>query len=183
MIDLKSGSEEEITYSGFSIAGDPYDQNMIYLGTNVDIYGIKYSNGKWYQTLIIEHLPQEQRTIVVDKYNFLWSGSINGGVTKYNLSEERDSSFQRLYTKKHGLPANQRNQVYLDPDSEDVLFGTVNGFYRYDYLNDTIFRDTIITNICTGRLYARFVQGLPSLYPFKELLISKCPKYVILLTY
>ncbi|MBN2698961.1 MAG: SpoIIE family protein phosphatase [Bacteroidales bacterium] len=150
MTDLvvnRSNTESEFPYSGFTISGDPADPNALFIGSSSEIYRLRYSGGKWTETLVLNKLPQEIRSVIVDKYHLLWAGTINGGVIRYDLKRERDVDNPVIFTNGNGLPANQKNHVFLDPESDGVLFGTMDGFYTYDYTKDTIIRDSVLNRL------------------------------------
>ena len=148
LISKKGDSSiENLNFNGYSITGDPFNTNRFFIGTPFDIYGIEYSAGRWEKVLDINKLPSTPRSIVIDRYNYLWTGTLNDGIARYKLTHDPENSELILYSTEKGLPSKNKNQVYLHPETHEVLIGTMEGIYQYDYKRDTIVKDSILNSI------------------------------------
>ncbi|RPI45800.1 MAG: hypothetical protein EHM46_01350, partial [Bacteroidetes bacterium] len=82
----------------------------------------------------------------MDKYGYLWSSFLNTGVSQLSLLPSGAGAI-RYISEEEGLPTDERNLIFIDPDSEEVLIGTADGFYRYNYFRDSLYRDTIFNAV------------------------------------
>ena len=145
VINPHEGLQEREEYSGRYLVQDPKHPDIIYTGRG-SVVGLQYKRGKWEEILRIENLSGETlNKITIDKYEFLWTNT-DRQVFRIDISLKHPSSI-KIFTEEDGLPANDNNKVFLDPDSEEVILGTVDGFYRYNYFRDTIVRDTVHNRI------------------------------------
>jgi serine phosphatase RsbU (regulator of sigma subunit) len=133
-------SEQE-EYAGMFAAQDPDNQSIFYTG-RIHVVGVEYSRGKWSEKTRIRELHDEiLLNKVIDKYGFLWTSS-DKWVTRIDLKVKNDPP-KKFFSTANGLPANEDNRVFLDPESREVLIGTRDGLYRYEYYQDTIYRDSL----------------------------------------
>ncbi|MCK5138177.1 MAG: SpoIIE family protein phosphatase [Bacteroidales bacterium] len=132
-------------YGGYQIAQDPKNPDVIYTGI-MNIIGLQYMAGRWKEIARVRNLPDEVQEMVIDKYGYLWTKTINKGIVRLDISLSQNRTM-KFYGMEKGLPANERNQVFIDPDNEEILLGTMDGFYRFNYFRDTLYRDTIYNRI------------------------------------
>jgi len=133
-------SEQE-EYAGRFAVLDPDNSEVFYTG-RTRIVEVQYRRGRWNEKSRIRELKDEiLLNKVIDKYGFLWTSS-DEWVARIDINEKNDPS-KKFFYKENGLPSDEDNRVFLDPESKEVLIGTTDGFYRYNYFHDTIFRDTI----------------------------------------
>lgn len=132
-------------YSGKYLVQDPKNPDVIYTGRR-QIVKLQYQNGKWKEVMRIQGLPEEEiLRMEIDKYGYLWT-STPRRVIRLDIALASDVKMKSFREEK-GLPSVEKNQVFLDPDNQMVLFGTANGFYRYNYFRDTIYRDTLYNGL------------------------------------
>ena len=107
---------------------------------------LQYKKGRWEEILRIEDLSGETlNKMIIDKYEYLWANT-DRQVFRIDISPSHHSS-TKIFTEEDGLPATDNNRVFLNPDSEGVILGTVDGFYLYNYFRDTIYRDKVHNSV------------------------------------
>jgi serine phosphatase RsbU (regulator of sigma subunit) len=131
-------------YGGRCILRDPKRSDVFYTGKE-DLVGLQYQRGKWKEIMRVRNLKSEIIRMVQDKYGYVW---ITGeeGIQRVDVSVTQESDI-RYYSTDKGLPANKDNVVFLDDDLKELLVGTTNGFYRYDYFFDTIQYDSAMNSV------------------------------------
>jgi serine phosphatase RsbU (regulator of sigma subunit) len=133
-------SEQE-EYAGSFAVQDPDNQARFYTG-RIHIVGVEYYRGRWSEVSRIREFNDELLlNKVIDKYGFLWTSS-DKWVSRIDINEKNDPP-KKFFSRDHGLPSDEGNRVFLDPDSREVLIGTRDGFYRYHYYLDSMYMDTI----------------------------------------
>jgi len=143
--DLISNPPENLPereeYAGRFAVQDPDNQAVFYTG-RIHVVGVEYNRGKWTEKSRIREFKDEVLlNKVIDKYGFLWTSS-DKWVARIDINEKNDPP-KKFFTQASGLPSDEDNRVFLDPDSREVLIGTTDGFYRYHYFRDTMYQDTI----------------------------------------
>ncbi|MEA3461005.1 MAG: SpoIIE family protein phosphatase [Bacteroidota bacterium] len=133
-------------YSGWFLLQDPEHQNRLFAGES-QVVGLRYSRGRWEEFMRVDKLPENVmlQKKCIDKYGYFW-GSSEFTVARIDIEHPAQATL-KLMDPSHGLPSEVNNQVYLDPETEEVLLGTRNGFYRYNYFRDSFYRDTFYNNI------------------------------------
>jgi serine phosphatase RsbU (regulator of sigma subunit)/outer membrane protein assembly factor BamB len=132
---------DQAEYAGLFAVQDPDDSEILYTGKS-QIVGVRYHRGVWTEESRVNEFLKEQLTNkIIDKYGFLWTSSDNW-VVRIDINEKNDPS-KKFFQGANGLPSDENNRVFLDPDTKEVLIGTRDGFYRYNYFHDTIYRDTL----------------------------------------
>jgi len=133
-------SEQE-EYAGLFAIQDPNDPSLFYTGRS-HIVGVEYSRGRWTESVRIRGFRDEMLlNKVIDKYGFLWTSS-DKWVTRIDIKEKNDPP-KKFFLRENGLPSDEDNRVFLDPESREILIGTTDGFYRYHYYLDSMYHDTI----------------------------------------
>ncbi|HER10225.1 MAG TPA: hypothetical protein ENO20_15070, partial [Bacteroides sp.] len=145
VLNLPEKTEDREDYGGYQIVQDPHRPEVIYTG-RVSVTGLQYVSGRWREILRIRNLPDERLKIGMDQYGFLWTNNGYEGLIRMDTSRTRNTPV-KYFTVDNGLPSNERNMVFVDPDTEEILLGTSNGFYRYNSFRDTIYRDTIYNRV------------------------------------
>jgi serine phosphatase RsbU (regulator of sigma subunit) len=133
-------------YSGRCLLQDPRHRNRLFTGTN-QVVGLEYSRGRWSEFMRINKLPENALLLkkCIDKYEYFW-GSSDYMVVRIDI-EHPSQTTAMFMDPSHGLPSNVNNQVYTDPETGEVLLGTSNGFYRYNYFRNIFYRDTFYNSI------------------------------------
>ena len=142
----EEGSPGSGEYSGWFLLQDPKHRNRIYAGRS-QLLGLEYSGGRWKEFIRIGLLPDNEilQKKCLDKYGYFW-GSSESVVTRIDM-EPPDQASVKFYDREQGLPSSDNNQVFLDPETDEVLLGTRNGFYRYNYFRNTFHRDTFYNSV------------------------------------
>ncbi len=133
-------------YAGRFLLQDPKRDDRLFVGRS-QVVGLQYSRGQWEEFMRVKGLPEDEMMLkkCIDKYDFFW-GSTEFMVSRVDIKDSNQPT-PKFFDTENGLPSDDKNHVFLDPETEEVLFGTRNGFYRYDYFRDTIVRDTFYNHI------------------------------------
>jgi serine phosphatase RsbU (regulator of sigma subunit) len=131
-------------YAGKYLVQDPNRDNIIYTGRN-QLVGLEYSWRGWTEVMRVDIPEEGHLRMEVDKYGFLWTTTPRS-VIRVDISR-LDEPDIRILSVNNGLPADEKNQVFLDPDNRTILVGTVDGLYRYNYFEDTFYRDTLLNGL------------------------------------
>ncbi len=140
--------EDREDYGGYQIVQDPSRPDVIYTG-RVSVIGLQFRSGNWREILRVRNLPDERHKMGFDRYGYLWTNTTSSGVIRLDISRPQSPTLKYL-GKENGLPANERNRVFTDPETEEILLGTTDGFYRYNYFRDTVYRDTVYNRVLPG---------------------------------
>ncbi len=137
--------EDRGEYAGKFIVSHPKHSDIIYTGRS-HVVGLQYQRGKWKEIMRIRGLPEDElQRKVIDKYGYLWS-STERSVVRLDIAHPNGTHIKYLQ-QENGLPADDKNHVFLDPESGEVLLGTKDDFFRYNYFRDTIYRDTFYNQV------------------------------------
>ncbi len=132
-------------YSGKFLVQDPKTPDVVYTGRS-QIVGLQYISGRWKEVMRIEDLPEEDHSsLVIDRFGYLWTCTPSH-IIRIDISQKKEPSL-KFFIQENGLPSNDKNRVFTNPDNGDIIIGTVDGFYRYNYFRDTIYRDTILNKV------------------------------------
>jgi len=132
---------EREEYSGKFAVVNQDNPAVFYTGRS-HIVGVEYYRGRWTEKSRVRELKDEVLlNKVIDKYGFLWTSSDNW-VARVDINAKIDPP-KKFFLQENGLPSDEDNRVFLNPESREVLIGTTDGFYSYNYFLDTIYRDTI----------------------------------------
>lgn len=133
-------------YAGPYLLQDPRRANRLYVGRS-QVVGLEYKGGQWDEFMRIRGLGEHELMFkkCIDKHDFFWASS-EFMVTRLDIKDP-DRPISKFFDKESGLPSSDKNLVFLDPESDEVLFGTSDGFYRYNYFRDTIVRDTFYNQV------------------------------------
>ncbi len=145
IINPHQGRYEREDYSGPNIVVDPKNPDVIYTG-NGQVVGLQYLGGKWKEITRVKDFPVEQIfTMVIDKYGYLWASTARR-VVRIDISRASDTSL-KFFLQEDGLPVSGYSQLFLDPENREVLMGTDDGFYKYNYFTDAVYRDTLYNSV------------------------------------
>ncbi|MCK4745765.1 MAG: SpoIIE family protein phosphatase, partial [Bacteroidales bacterium] len=132
---LEVGGQELLT--------DPNNPAVFYSGKNY-FTGFQYQNGQWKEILKVK-LNREADQMCLDKYAYVWI-STRSALLRLNLSEASRGQIHSFGIDK-GLPAEEYMALFTDPESRELLVGSSEGFYHYDYYNDTFSYDTLYNGL------------------------------------
>lgn len=145
VINLPGDQGSSTDYAGEELVLDPKQPDVIYTGIN-EIVGLQYTRSGWREIGRVKNLPQEEKLqMEIDKYGYLWT-STPRRIMRLDISLKNAATIKSLLME-NGLPASEKNRVFLDPMTLEVLLGTLDGFYRYNYFRDTVYRDTLYNRI------------------------------------
>jgi serine phosphatase RsbU (regulator of sigma subunit)/ligand-binding sensor domain-containing protein len=145
VVNPHPGRQEREEYSGQNIVVDPKHPDILYTG-RLQIVGLQYSGGSWKEIMRLKDLPGEHlRTMTIDKYGYLWASTARR-VMRIDISHANEATLKYFF-EEDGLPVHGYSQVFIDPENEEVIMGTNDGFYKYNYFTDTVYRDTIYNSV------------------------------------
>ncbi len=131
-----------IPSGGQKLLVDSNDPGVFYLGGE-QLKAFRYREGKWE-----EFLEMEIRSGILgmcqDRYGLIWIQARSG---LYRLEQEgAEGPVLRLFGEDDG-PIPAITGVFTDPGSRELLVGTRQGFYRYHYLQERLFYDSLYNQI------------------------------------
>ena len=137
----------------------------IFYTADTEFTGFQYINEKWEQLLRYE-LDAETSQMCMDKLASVWLSTSSGLLRLDSIH----SSGGPLMVKEEvsGLLAEDFLRLYSDPEGGDLLVGTSRGFYRFDYIRDSMVFDTIYNSILpegNNQIFG-FYRGADGLYWF-----------------
>ena len=128
-------------FGGRYILPDPDRPDRIYIGYE-EVVGVQYTGGRWREFFRFRDLGSVGiYRMGIDKFGYLWI-SATDQVLRIDITMPQEPAV-KSYTSENGLPHNEDNLVFIDPESREVLIGTIDNFYHYDYSNDTMVIDSL----------------------------------------
>lgn len=134
---------QTLSVGGRRILYDPDHPAIFYTGVS-DFTGFQYINGEWIEFLKVE-LNEEIYSLCWDKNSYVWISSWRG-LYRLNLAKGQDMELTS-FDGEQGLPEEFEFKVFEDPMSQGILLGSSNGFYHFDYLNNTFVPDSAYNSI------------------------------------
>ncbi|MCK4745941.1 MAG: SpoIIE family protein phosphatase, partial [Bacteroidales bacterium] len=145
IINLPDNQADREVYGGNRIVLDPVRSDVIYTG-RMAIIGLQYTRGRWKEIMRLDNHPNEPiKSMEIDKFGYIWTSTLKR-VVRMDTALSQEATMKSFY-EQDGLPSSEKSTIFIDPDTEEVLFGTVDGFYRYNYFRDTIMRDSLYNSI------------------------------------
>ena len=131
-------------FAGRYILSDPEHSDVIYTGFN-HVVGLQYSRGKWEEIYRYRDLHDEINRMVRDRYGYLW---VSGNLSLLQIDMELSKQATvKVFSGDGGLPSKAYNSVFLNPEKKDLLVGTSDGFYRYNYFLEKFVPDSLYNSI------------------------------------
>jgi len=152
-----------IPEGGRKILADRNNPEIFYTG-NDHLKAFKYMKGQWTEVLD-EETGGEILGLCQDSYDLIWI-STRRGLIRMELVENQKPELQYVGADE-GLPSGPV-ELFTDPENQELLVGTNEGFYYYDYTTETLLYDSLFNNVLpAGRNNIRtFYRGTDSLYWF-----------------
>lgn len=126
-------------YWGYCIEQDPNKLNRIILGRENSLTYIEYRNGNWYEEYSVNRIDDEARSLAFDNDGNLWFGTVLAGFGRVDPNDTLTGPV--YYGEEKGLPSLAYSFVFRLGD--EVVFGTVDGIYRYLKDDDLFVKDTL----------------------------------------
>ncbi|MEN8157880.1 MAG: SpoIIE family protein phosphatase [Bacteroidota bacterium] len=136
MINLPDSLEVREQISGQHILYDPEEPDILYCG-QTQLVGLHYQRGAWEMFFQSGDLDGRILHMVKDKHDYFWVSSYLG-VIRLDISDSLEVTM-RSFTIEDGLPSEEYNRAFINPETNEVLMGTEDGFFRYNYFSDTFF--------------------------------------------
>ncbi|MDX2432237.1 MAG: triple tyrosine motif-containing protein, partial [Bacteroides sp.] len=130
--------------AGRFILNDPERANVIYIGST-RVLGIEYSRGQWKEFFRSDRLNNEIFHMARDRYGYLWV-STPGEVVRIDM-ELSPAFTMKNFSSESGLPMDADNTVFLNPESKNLMVGTRNGFYRFNYFQESFVPDSLFNSM------------------------------------
>jgi len=149
---------------GQKLLTDPENPGIFYTGKDY-LTRFQYGMGQWKEDLKVE-LEDEAMQMSLDKEGYIWI-TTRSGLLRLDLSEDGPD---RMISYDEGIGLPDMNNLILcsDPLSRDLLVGTSEGIYHYDYRLDTMYYDSLFNQpLPEGRnRIAALHRGSEGLYWF-----------------
>jgi serine phosphatase RsbU (regulator of sigma subunit) len=111
--------------------------NVLIAGGGLGLSLFTKENGKWNYKSGIKNFSEYSRHIVQDKNGDFWISEKTKGIFRIRLNKNYDSVIScETFNKSSGLKANIEN--YLFKAKDELVFCTLNGFYKYDSLTNSM---------------------------------------------
>ncbi len=125
VINLPPDPMDQEEYSGEHFVQDPKRPDVIYTGRR-QIVGLQYRRGKWKEILRVKDLPDTKLLrMEIDKFGYLWT-STPRRVIRLDISLTHPT--MKYLSVVNGLPSDEKNQVFLDPETDEIMLGSLVGF-------------------------------------------------------
>ncbi len=129
--------------SGRFILSDPERPDVIYTGST-RVVGLQYSRGQWNEIFRSDRLNEELYRMARDRYGYLW---VSTPMEVIRIDMELSPAFTtRVFSSENGLPFNEDNTVFLNPESKNLMVGTRDGFYRFNYFQEGFVPDSLFNS-------------------------------------
>jgi len=149
---------------GRTLLIDPDHPDIFYTG-NQKFTGFRYKDGTWNEFQSVE-FRGEIGQMCLDSEANVWISS-RAGLIRLRHTLDQDVEQDR-FTSEQGLPEGGNHLLFIDPFDQDLLAGTSEGFYRFDFLNNIFVKDTFYNRILPegeNSIHA-FHKGAKDLYWF-----------------
>jgi serine phosphatase RsbU (regulator of sigma subunit) len=149
---------------GQKLLTDPADPGIFYVAKN-HLTRFRYQAGQWKEDLKVE-LENEAMQMSLDKEGYIWI-TTRSSLLRLDISVDGPDQI-KSYDEGIGLPDMNNLILCSDPQSRDLLVGTSNGIYHYDYRLDTVYYDSLFNQpLPEGRnRIAALHRGAEDLYWF-----------------
>jgi len=133
---------------------------ILYVGVNDGLIGIKYKNGKLTEETRIMNMEQNVRSVMKDKQDNLWLGLFRKGAVKLELNDKgTKAKNETLYTQEDGFRSTKNILIY--PFNNRLIFASNKGFHRYNYKKDRFIPDSTLGD--------SFGNGSRDVFNFQEM--------------
>ncbi len=128
---------------GNVVLADPDDPGVFYTGED-HFTGFRYENGYWNEFLKV-NLNTEINQMCFDGFKNVWLSTWSG-LLRLDLKMGEDMEPQTM-EEENGLPSDNSYTLFTDPGNQELLVGSSEGFFRYDYLRDTLLYDSLYNSV------------------------------------
>lgn len=129
---------------GRFLLNDPDRPDIIYTGYN-RVVGLQYYRGRWRQIFKSDKLDDEIYHMARDRYGYLWV-STSSEVIRMDL-ELAPAITVKTFSAEQGLPLDENTIVFLNPLSKNLMVGTHNGFYSFNYFQERFIPDSLFNSV------------------------------------
>ncbi|MDF1575456.1 MAG: SpoIIE family protein phosphatase [Bacteroidales bacterium] len=131
-----------IPAGGRKLLADRNNPGIFYTGSD-PFKAFQFINGQWKEVLNVE-INREILNMSQDRQGFIWISS-RRGLLRLELKGEKEPEL-RNFGAANGLPAGSL-EVFTDPVSRELLVGSKEGFFRFDYMQDTLLYDSLYNSL------------------------------------
>ncbi|MFK7750311.1 MAG: ATP-binding protein [Kordia sp.] len=110
-------------------------KNTLFMGCKSGCEILHYEDGKLKKQTKIEGIDVQIRGIVEDSLHNLWLTTMTEGIYKVQFNDTLGVKNIQHYDLEDGLPSMRDNLAY-EIDTNDIIFTTHKGFYKYDITTD-----------------------------------------------
>lgn len=131
--------------------------DIVLAGTYEGLILLKKKNGKLVFEKKLENFTETSRVAEEDKDGNIWVSHGYKGVYKISLTGEGDSiTGVKFYNSRKGFPSDLFINVFKI--NNEIIFGTQNGVYRYDEMNDSIVIHPLYYSIMGNRNHVKYMH-------------------------
>jgi hypothetical protein len=121
-----------------------FKKDVLFVATGSSLFSLKFSSGKWNIIGGLKGFKSPVTSIAVSNEGLIWAGTQNEGVYKITFSDLTfKDAIVNQYKKGNGLPL---GSFWIDSYNslKGVVFSTVSGLYRYDFVKNIFVKDNLI---------------------------------------
>jgi len=131
-------------FGGQRMVQDMPKKQTFYMGFD-QVLAVSYQRGRWYLDDFAPKIEEEILEMMTDIYGYLWI-STNQSIFRLDMSLPNDTLF-RTYGNAQGLPQDEGNTVLQNIRTGEVLMGSRDGFYSFDYLEERFYADSTLNSV------------------------------------
>jgi len=144
MVDFQGNHEDLEQIAGRFIMNDPEQPNVIYTGYT-QVVGLQYYRGRWREIFRSDKIGDEVYHMARDRYGYLWVSTPSKMI---RIDMELSPAFtMKDFSSESGLPYDEDNTVFLNPESKNLMVGTRNGYYRFNYFQEKFVQESLFNSL------------------------------------
>lgn len=115
---------------------------LVYLGGD-QFKAFQYKRGQWTEILSVD-IDTEILSMCQDRYGLIWISTWSG-LLRLEISELEEPEFQ--YFSREERLQSRTVEVFTEPESQELLVGSREGFFRFDYVQEKLVFDSLYNSI------------------------------------
>lgn len=127
---------------GQKILVDRNNPGVFYTG-NDHFMTFRYKNGRWIKDLDVD-IDSRIESMCQDRHGLIWISS-RRGLIRLELQEDKEPELMN-YGTASGLPEGSL-EVFTDPETQELLVGSSQGFFHFDYAQEILLYDSLFNSI------------------------------------
>jgi len=127
---------------GQALLPDRNSPDVIYLGGD-RFKAFQYKDGQWAEILNVE-IDTEILSMCQDRYGLIWLSTWSG-LLRFEIAGVEEPEFQ--YFSREERLQSRSVEVFTEPESQELLVGSREGFFRFDYVQEELVYDSLYNSI------------------------------------